>query len=232
MAKIRNLQVTGYGNFQGPGWLDVKRYGAKGNNLDDDRTAINNALLAAQTTGGTVYFPPGVYRLNSGQINGQPSVSMVGHPSSAVIYQNHASNNTLVYQLGPQEYALQSIKNINFQANVANSGTVISNSSGTSSLLIENCTINAGSGGPWNFNGDLINIAGASRVYIQDSLLRVNGSTAAALNVANNGAEVHATGNTIIMPVTYTGIMVAVTQGTTFIDGNYFDCTAHNSGTA
>lgn len=46
-------------------WYNVKvDYQAVGDGLKDDTTAINNALSDAAATGGTVYFPPGRYRVN------------------------------------------------------------------------------------------------------------------------------------------------------------------------
>src|ERR1700746_18586 len=50
--------------------LDVKHCGAKGDGTTDDSTAVNNciALLTGSTgngPGGTLYFSPGTYLLNS-----------------------------------------------------------------------------------------------------------------------------------------------------------------------
>jgi len=44
---------------------NVKKYGAVGNQVVDDTTAIQNAINAAQTTGGAVYFPAGTYKITS-----------------------------------------------------------------------------------------------------------------------------------------------------------------------
>jgi hypothetical protein len=45
-----------------PGWIDVRDYGARGNNSADDTTAIQAALTAAASSGREVYLPPGTYR--------------------------------------------------------------------------------------------------------------------------------------------------------------------------
>lgn len=60
-----NLGITA-GAAQGVNQFNVKDYGAVGNNVANDVTAIQNAINAAAVAGGTVYFPPGVYLINSG----------------------------------------------------------------------------------------------------------------------------------------------------------------------
>lgn len=44
------------------GVFNVKNYGAKGDGTTDDTTSVQNAITAAKATGGTVYFPPGIYK--------------------------------------------------------------------------------------------------------------------------------------------------------------------------
>lgn len=46
-------------------WLDVRAFGAVGDGVTDDTTAIQNALNAVPAGGGTVYFPPGTYLISS-----------------------------------------------------------------------------------------------------------------------------------------------------------------------
>jgi hypothetical protein len=47
-------------------FFNVKNYGAVGNGVADDRSAILSAQAAATTAGGgTVFFPPGVYRITT-----------------------------------------------------------------------------------------------------------------------------------------------------------------------
>lgn len=40
---------------------NVQNYGAVGNGINDDTVAINNAIIAVNQTGGTLYFPSGTY---------------------------------------------------------------------------------------------------------------------------------------------------------------------------
>jgi len=48
-------------------FIDVRAYGAIGNGIADDTTAIQNAITAAMVNGGIVFFPPLTY-LTSGEI--------------------------------------------------------------------------------------------------------------------------------------------------------------------
>ena len=68
-----SLAVTGNESVQGPRpRIDVTAYGAKGDGVTDDTAAITNAINAACAHAGlteppTVYFPPGVYRVDQTQ---------------------------------------------------------------------------------------------------------------------------------------------------------------------
>jgi polygalacturonase len=46
-------------------FADVKRYGAVGDGVTDDTTAINSAISAVEAAKGVVYFPPGTYRVGT-----------------------------------------------------------------------------------------------------------------------------------------------------------------------
>lgn len=47
-------------------WINVKTdYGATGNGSTDDTTAINNAIAAANSSGATLYFPAGTYKVTT-----------------------------------------------------------------------------------------------------------------------------------------------------------------------
>jgi len=47
------------------GWRNVKRYGAMGDGKVDDTAAIQRAVDDTRAKGGTIYLPPGTYRIRS-----------------------------------------------------------------------------------------------------------------------------------------------------------------------
>lgn len=57
-------------------WINVKEatYGAKGDGITDDSTAIQKAINDQQTSGGTVYLPPGTYLCDT-QLVAAPGLS-------------------------------------------------------------------------------------------------------------------------------------------------------------
>src|SRR5438552_3587176 len=64
--------VRGVWMDQGTQWfsltgevINVKEFGAKGDGVTDDTTPIQNALNAVPSTGGTVLFPVGTYKISS-----------------------------------------------------------------------------------------------------------------------------------------------------------------------
>lgn len=57
--------VAGNVTIQGPKpWIDVYAYGAAGDGITDDTTAVQNALNAVPVGGGTVVFPPGTFSVS------------------------------------------------------------------------------------------------------------------------------------------------------------------------
>jgi parallel beta-helix repeat protein len=64
-ATARASATTSTVNANGGQVFDVKTYGAVGDGSTDDTAAIQSAITAASATGGTVFFPPGVFVLPS-----------------------------------------------------------------------------------------------------------------------------------------------------------------------
>jgi hypothetical protein len=58
--------------------FDVKAYGATGNGTTDDTTNIQSAITAAGAVKGTVFFPPGTYKITSALSLGASGVTIQG----------------------------------------------------------------------------------------------------------------------------------------------------------
>jgi hypothetical protein len=59
--------------------LNVRQFRAKGDGKSDDTKAIQSAIDAASSRGGSVHVPPGVYR--TGELQLRPHVSITGIPA-------------------------------------------------------------------------------------------------------------------------------------------------------
>lgn len=83
---------TALGALSGQRRYVVTEYGAVGNGVANDQSAINAAAAAANAAGGgTVYFPPGTYRI-TGAITLFSTVSVVGaDPYGTIIRLDHAT---------------------------------------------------------------------------------------------------------------------------------------------
>lgn len=67
--------------------LDIRRYGAVGDNSTLCSTAINNAVLVAAVNGGTVYIPPGRFKITA-SISTAAKVNFRGDGYASVIEAN------------------------------------------------------------------------------------------------------------------------------------------------
>jgi hypothetical protein len=79
-----NMQDEDMRAMAGPG-LNVRRFGAKGDDATDDTAAIQRAIDAAGEVQGAVWFPPGQYRC--GMLQVRTHVALTGQPTWA--YRRH-----------------------------------------------------------------------------------------------------------------------------------------------
>lgn len=131
----------------GPSYLfNVKDYGAVGNGISDDRTAINNAIIAANSAGSTlpvcVYFPQGRYIINS-------NISTTTLNKNIQFFGNNAEikNNSGPTQLPYMFEFLTNGKNLTleglaFDGNCYSSRivTIYSQEQGLSEVLVNSCS--------------------------------------------------------------------------------------------
>jgi hypothetical protein len=93
LARLEGSEYTGKAGSlwsKGHPWHDVKAYGAKGDGTTDDTTAIQAAINACGTIGGTVFIPAGYYKLTATlNINTKRGIRISGATES---YENPASS--------------------------------------------------------------------------------------------------------------------------------------------
>lgn len=67
--------------------IDIRRYGAVGDDATDNSTALADAIAVAQQTGAVIKIPRGTFRFSTGLVLPRdPSVSIVGeHPETSVL---------------------------------------------------------------------------------------------------------------------------------------------------
>jgi len=77
--------ATAGGVYVGTGVINVKNYGATGDGVTDDTTAIQAALTAVGSSGGTLFFPTGSYKVTSElSMTIAESVHIVGYNAKLV----------------------------------------------------------------------------------------------------------------------------------------------------
>jgi hypothetical protein len=93
-------------------YFNVKSFGALGNGIADDGAAINAAIAAAAVAGGTVFFPPGVFRTTVViSIPNNVCVLGSGAPASKLAIDN-AGAFCLTFGLGPADSGPRTIRNL------------------------------------------------------------------------------------------------------------------------
>jgi parallel beta-helix repeat protein len=60
------ISTSGSGSSSAINWVSVKDFGATGDGVTDDTTAINAAIASIPASGGTVYVPEGTYMITAG----------------------------------------------------------------------------------------------------------------------------------------------------------------------
>ena len=119
------IQITGH-------VANVKDFGAKGDDATDDTAAFVSAV-AALPTGGTLYIPPGVYRIDGGNVTIPSYVSVLGAGIGVSILKNTnvAGADLLLFTdstTSNKELRFGSLKNIELRGNAdSGHGVVVEN---------------------------------------------------------------------------------------------------------
>jgi len=129
--------------------VSVKDFGAVGDGVTDDRTAINNAFSAVITRGsGTVFFPYGTYYItesigntNYGGVTQEIRIAVEGEPGTVINCNPSVYANTALY-LRFQDAKQIVVKNLEINCNTkVSSGISATSVAYAEQIIIDNCTV-------------------------------------------------------------------------------------------
>src|SRR5581483_1798323 len=78
----RHVATSAIPTFEDPGVINVKNYGAKGDNVHDDTSAIQSAIDASQAGGQPVFLPAGNYRISTITLHANTKLIGVSHTNT------------------------------------------------------------------------------------------------------------------------------------------------------
>ncbi len=89
-------------------WIDVRAYGAVGNDSTDDTAAIQAAITAAG--GGTVLIPAGTYKITSSLTGGTNGIRILGVGREKTIIKNYGTDHAFTTSAGIRGYTIQDLQ--------------------------------------------------------------------------------------------------------------------------
>ncbi len=155
-------------------------YGAEGDGTTDDTTAIQDAIDAAEVSGGTVFFPGGTYRITSG-LTLTSAAGLLGASATTRINIDSSAASLLAVTGTAGGQALR-VESLQFGASQSNSSDLIS--LGANALIgFYNCEFDGA-----NVTGTLVNALSTSdEVTIVDSYLNYAGDITGVHLSGDNG---------------------------------------------
>ncbi len=180
-------------------------YGATGDGVTSDQTAVEAALAAAVAAGGgVVYFPPGTYRLTAA-LSWDNRVSILGVGGGQSIVTMDAAASTISFASpGTAQNPSVFFSGITFSALQATGANPVIAIAAATKLAINRCTFGTNS----NTTNTYINVtAGASSsLSIRECYFSIQGASQRAMNIDNT-----VTGSTLVRFVDNTVEVAAAT---------------------
>jgi hypothetical protein len=198
-------------------------YGATGDGVTDDTSAISAAITAA--AGGTVFFPPGTYSISNLSNISTANVNLLGCGPNATIISGN-SNGTLMTFTDNTAAGWKRIEGIKFTS--ATSYTQIFSLEESQNVYIRSCDFDG-----TNVTARIINRAdvdGDTTLIIEGSKFLLGSATATAIRNAadDNETAVIVTGCKFVAAASFTGDILTGANFT--VSGCEFDATAVTSG--
>lgn len=208
-----------------------EEYGAVGDGVTDDTSAITAAITAADSAGGgAVFLPAGTY-LTSSQLTVPEGVSIVGTGSDAVsISMDSALGTTLNYS-GGSGSGVQVLSGVSLTSEQTCAGIKIFMST-TTRLTISGCHLGDGS----LSTGPMIQVNGpgtTARLTVIDCVFESGGGSSDDAIVMGSGTSTVRLSGCRWIGHSLSGVGVAafLLQGAVFISDCYFDASAVSTGT-
>lgn len=157
-------------------------YGAVGDGVTNDQTAIAAALAAAVAAGGgTVFFPKGTYLITTAiEWDHRVSILGVGAGLSVITTNSGANARILTWTVGTAQAAPQSITGMAFAASQTNTGTQLYCTAAVN-LSIDGCLFGASS----NVQGNLLVVNGGGSVLVTRTSFVTGGAGIAVSGAAD-----------------------------------------------
>lgn len=210
----------------------TRKYGAVGNGIADDTSAIQDALddAAASADGGDVFLP-NLHRITAAlHVDTGAGVRLLGIPNVSALIQDHATEDTLVLDGGGADEQPVQIYGLAFSAAQVNTGRQIHfSAAAVRRAIIENCRFSIHA----NCQGSAINTGSADELNIDlcrftqrintQATIRHHG--AGFLRLSRSHFLTSASNATQQLSLNNAGLDAE-------IDRCFFDYTGHTSGTA
>jgi len=205
-------------------------YGAAGDGVTDDTTAIGLAITAAAAAGGGIVFFPAstsFYKFTSFSISAANITLMGAGPQSSVLKTATTSADAISFT-DSTAGSWKKIINLGIQGTGANGNEFLTIAS-CPNLMIENCDLNFST-----YTGVGIQTTSSSstrNIIIRQSVITLGVSVTQGIfnnSSADNTTIVKLKDNRFVMPASYTGTLL---KGPNFVaDSNTFDASAVTSG--
>ena len=202
-------------------------FGATGDGTTDDRQAIQAAIDAAATAGGTVFFPAGSYRLADGVALEVPAtVNLLGlSPQNSVLVREHTTVDFLVFTGGATRG--QSVSGLGLIDDVQNNAGSVISITGGGRFLFDNCTVGNGFTEP-GVSDHLIHVEDSEETWVtaRNCVFDMNVTAGGRVFHALDGTVSHFAmlGGEVLVPAARTSALMRVKHG--IVVGVHFDMDA------
>ena len=176
--------------------LSVKRFGAKGDGSTDDTAAVLAALAALGPAGGIVYFPPGIYKVDTESIILTQNAQLIGSGYLNTEIRGFGSGS--IIQVGTAITATKyvQIRDIYIQGE-STTASICINTKNVEACIFKNLFLGAGSISPSGGGGTCIKVEAFDNRFCQfNSFITIRCAAAAGKSIDIQSSSVGGAYNT------------------------------------